>query len=71
MFSISYYDSVSAPVTTISTWGYLHFDSTIYFLGDLFFDTAQDSYTKVYGNVDFTSADVIGLDGGTTTAVFG
>lgn len=72
MFSISYYDSIAAPVTTIETQGELYMNSSITFESYVTFSYDLDStkYTPIYGKLDFTNADVIGLSS-SSTAVFG
>lgn len=71
-FSVYYQDVISAPVTTISTYGYLKFDSSIEINSECSFSFSRNSDypTYVYGNVDFSGATVTGLSA-SSTAVFG
>jgi len=63
MFSVSYYDSVGAPVTTMSTYGILNMDSYIHFNEGITFNAPDGEYIEVRGAVDFSNADVILPDG--------
>ena len=79
VFTLSYADMGSNPATTMSVWGDLYFNAGVHFDDVLFFnqsineDTYETEYTQVYGNIDFSQANVKGLEstGGTVTAVFG
>lgn len=71
MFSISYTDTGSAPVTNISTYGILNMDSSVYFNWDIKFNAPVNEYIKVYGSVDFTDANVKGIAGSGGVAKFG
>lgn len=71
-FSVYYQDVISAPITTISTYGYLKFDTSIKINSGYSFTFSSDSGspTTVYGYVDFSGATVTGLNA-SSTAVFG
>ena len=73
VFTLSYYDAVSNPATTISVWGDLYFDAAIHLGNNVWFSQDSSEYTAVRGYIDFSNATVTGLEssGGTVTAVFG
>lgn len=66
MFEISYYDSIAAPITSISAYGNVRFNPFTTFTNDVKF--GDNTSSKV--NVDFSGATVTGLTVG-STAVFG
>ena len=66
MFKIYYYNSGSAPLTHMVATGYLYIDSETYFTEGI--HGKSSGYTNVYGNFDFSNANVIGLS---STATFG
>lgn len=65
MFEISYYDSIAAPITSITAYGNVRFNPYTTFTGGVRF--GDSTTTKI--DVDFSGANVTGLAG--TTAVFG